>query len=69
MAPRGRKAKEGIARQMQLWDGNKGLLLMLLMGYTIGQGLGRALSGVKWQENSGYIARKFWLHSLKSLAK
>ena len=32
MAPRGRKVKEGIANQMDVYNGNKGLTIMLLRG-------------------------------------
>ena len=48
MAPRGRKVKEGIAKQMDVYNGNKGLTIMLLMGYIIGKGIGKTEGGIKW---------------------
>ena len=48
MAPRGRKVKEGIANQMDVYNGNKGLRIMLLMGYIIGRGIGKTEGGIKW---------------------
>jgi len=48
MAPRERKVKEGIAKQMDVYNGNKGLTIMLLMGYIIGKGLGKTEGGIKW---------------------
>ena len=47
MAPRGRKVKDGIKMQMEVWRSNKGLAMMLALGYIIGNGLGKALDGIK----------------------
>ena len=47
MAPRGKKVKEGVAKQMKKWERNVGLKIMLTMGYIIGCGLGKALIGIK----------------------
>ena len=46
MAPRGRKVKEAIANQMDVYNGNKGLRIMLLMGYIIGRGIGKTEGGI-----------------------
>jgi len=48
MAPRGRKIKDGIKLQMEVWRSNKGLAMMLALGYIIGNGFGKALDGIKW---------------------
>ena len=48
MAPRGKKVKEGVAKQMKKWERNVGLKIMLTMGYIIECGLGKALIGIKW---------------------
>ena len=48
MAPRGKKVKEGVAKQMKKWERNVGLKIMLTMGYIIGCGLGKALIDIKW---------------------
>ena len=48
MAPRGKKFKDGVSKQMEVWEGNRGLQIMVTMGYIIGSGIGRTLNGMKW---------------------
>ena len=48
MAPRGKKIKDGVSKQMEVWEGNRGLQIMFTMGYIIGSGIGRTLNGMKW---------------------
>ena len=33
---------------MEVWEGNRGLQIMVTMGYIIGSGIGRTLNGMKW---------------------
>ena len=48
MAPRGKKIKDGVSKQMEVREGNRGLQIMFTMGYIIGSGIGRTLNGMKW---------------------
>ena len=48
MAPRGKKIKDGVSKQMEVREGNRGLQIMFTMGYIIGSGIGRTLNGMKY---------------------
>ena len=51
MAPRGKKIKDGVFKQMEFWKGNRGLQIMVTMGWDgmvtrIGSGIGKTR---KWR--------------------
>ena len=43
MAPRGKKIKDGVSKQMEFWKGNRGLQIMVTMGWD-----GMGWDGMGW---------------------
>ena len=72
MAPRGKKIKDGVFKQMEFWKGNRGLQIMVTMGWDgmvtrIGSGIGKTR---KWMLRIPPVSAEkflltFWLAEVR----